>query len=342
METSGRLFRPDSDPEDDIGGRRVNIERVPIDSLVVSESPRISGEDSEHIRVLAEFEGVLPPILVHRPTMRVIDGMHRLRAAVLSGEKDIDVRFEDGTNFDMFVSAVEANTVHGLGLSWVDRLAAVRRILTARPKWSDPKVAAVVGLSGKTVNRCRRHLADTALATNREEWHGPTRHTDSLARRRLAAEMITERPDAAAHEVAGATGLSPDAVLDMKARIRAVEDACPSPGHVSDRPDVSEEAEQAYSDEANSRCDPAAILRSLHCDPLIRYSDAGRALLHWLTAHVVTAEEWQDFVGIVPAHWAGTVAELARNTGDAWIRFAELVEQGGATANTEFVSSRSR
>jgi hypothetical protein len=35
----------------------------------------------------------LPPILVHRATNRIIDGMHRLEAAKLRGDETISVRF---------------------------------------------------------------------------------------------------------------------------------------------------------------------------------------------------------------------------------------------------------
>ena len=44
-----------------------------------------------HIARLAEAETRLPPILVDRRTMRVIDGMRRLIAASLKGQETIDV-----------------------------------------------------------------------------------------------------------------------------------------------------------------------------------------------------------------------------------------------------------
>ncbi len=42
-----------------------------------------------HARSLAQTEADLPPIVVHRTTTRVIDGMHRLTAAGLRGEREI-------------------------------------------------------------------------------------------------------------------------------------------------------------------------------------------------------------------------------------------------------------
>jgi hypothetical protein len=78
------------------------VTTVDIDLLVFDGSPRLAGEDPRHTRVLAEANGALPPITVHRPTMRVIDGTHRVRAAVLNGKSVIDARLldcDEGTAF---------------------------------------------------------------------------------------------------------------------------------------------------------------------------------------------------------------------------------------------------
>jgi hypothetical protein len=131
------------------------IGRVRLASLVTSGSPRRSGESLEHIRRLAESEAELPPIVVHRATMRVIDGMHRLRAAELRGEDEIEVRFFDGDEASSFVLAVQANITHGLPLSLADRKAAAVHIMTLYPQWSDRMVASAAGLAAKTVAASR-------------------------------------------------------------------------------------------------------------------------------------------------------------------------------------------
>ena len=59
-------------------------------------SPRAcerEGEAKAHIARLAEAETPLPPVLVDRRSMRVIDGMHRLMAALSKGRETIDVQF---------------------------------------------------------------------------------------------------------------------------------------------------------------------------------------------------------------------------------------------------------
>ena len=69
--------------------------------------------------------------------MRVIDGTHRLRAALLRGVDVIDVLYFDGPDADAFVLAVELNHTHGLPLSRADRTAAAERIIGSHPDWSD-------------------------------------------------------------------------------------------------------------------------------------------------------------------------------------------------------------
>lgn len=87
--------------------------RVAIKELSPGYSPRVQGEDTEHIRILATTEDDLPAIVVHRPTMRVVDGMHRMRAAIERGESEILVEYFDGSEEDAFVRAVRDNLRHG-------------------------------------------------------------------------------------------------------------------------------------------------------------------------------------------------------------------------------------
>src|SRR4051794_5816808 len=100
--------RQDGEPE---------IVSLPIIQVLPGESPRLMGEDKVHVLRLAAIEGPLPPILVDRRTMRVIDGIHRLMAASLKGQKMIDVKLFDGSREEAFLKAVEANVEHGLPLS---------------------------------------------------------------------------------------------------------------------------------------------------------------------------------------------------------------------------------
>jgi hypothetical protein len=46
---------------------------VELASLRLDGSPRLEGENQAHIHMLAELGGGLPPIPVHRTSMRVLD-----------------------------------------------------------------------------------------------------------------------------------------------------------------------------------------------------------------------------------------------------------------------------
>src|ERR1700731_5146192 len=77
--------------------------RVPVSDLILSNWLRVKGEDIKHVRVLAEVENELPPIVVHRATMQVIDGMHRVRAAILSGVGRIEALLFEGAEDEAFL-----------------------------------------------------------------------------------------------------------------------------------------------------------------------------------------------------------------------------------------------
>jgi ParB-like nuclease domain len=136
----------------------MSITSVRIGDLVFEDSPRLSGSSTAHIQTLAEVGAPLPPILVHRSTMRVIDGLHRVKAALCRGADTIEARFFDGDEGEAFVLAVASNIAHGLPLSLADRKAAAARIIVLYPEWSDRRVAATAGLSDKTVGTMRRRL----------------------------------------------------------------------------------------------------------------------------------------------------------------------------------------
>jgi ParB-like chromosome segregation protein Spo0J len=132
------------------------VESVPIKLLKPADSPRLHGIVLEHVRHLASSGAQSTPILVHRETMRVIDGMHRLRVAQIKGEAEIQVAYFDGDAEDAFIQAVVENNTRGLPLQLSDRKAAALRILTAHPDWSDRSIGKTAHLSAKTVALIRR------------------------------------------------------------------------------------------------------------------------------------------------------------------------------------------
>ena len=74
----------DSTPVPDADRDDRPVVQLPIAALVPGDSPRLHGPDQEHVTRLAQIDGRLPPILVRRSDMRVIDGV--LREAQTAGD----------------------------------------------------------------------------------------------------------------------------------------------------------------------------------------------------------------------------------------------------------------
>jgi hypothetical protein len=139
---------------------------LPISSLLLDDSPRHAGESDEHVQVLTESEERLPPIVVHGPSMRVIDGRHRVRAAMIRGDVTVDAKIYHGTAGDAFVLAVRMNITHGLPLTRADRSAAALRIIGSHPQWSDRMIATATGLSAGTVAKARQRSTVSNAQSN--------------------------------------------------------------------------------------------------------------------------------------------------------------------------------
>ncbi|UCM91523.1 ParB/RepB/Spo0J family partition protein [Streptomyces marincola] len=308
------------------------IEMVPVAALTAADSPRSSAEDQVHVKVLAESEGELPPIIVHRPTMRVIDGRHRLRVAGDSGRTWIAVRFFDGSESEAFALSVERNTRHGLPLTLSERTAAARRILASHPEWSDGVVAAIAALSTKTVRTLRRDTAAGVLpAAVRVGRDGRARPVDSTAGRLRAAEVIRENPGASLRAVAREAGISPWTVRDVRERLRRGDDPLPA-GRSGPRPESpSRPLLRAVPDPRPARGarEEPHRLDGLLGDPALKYSDQGRFLLRVLAANALSDEKRDALVRSVPPHWRGAVHRLAVEYADFWRDFALRVRPGG-------------
>ncbi|NJP43952.1 ParB/RepB/Spo0J family partition protein [Actinacidiphila epipremni] len=313
------------------------IRLVELADLVLLGSPRSAGEDPVHTRALAEIDD-LPPILVHQATMQVIDGMHRVRAAQLNGRTVIRARMVDCDSATAFVLAVRANVTHGLPLPPQDRRAAAQFIIALHPQWSDRAVAAATGLSDKTVSALRTTPAcDAPQPRERVGRDGRVRPLNSADRRRQAAVMIAERPDAGLREIARATGLSPATVRDVRLRTGRGEDPVPAKyreaaaTELVPRPAPSPApaggAPAARRTAPAARVDGRSLLAKLMSDPSLRFSDAGRVALRWLHHHTVDLDGCRDVGGTIPDHWSAPVAELARQCAMAWLTLADELEE---------------
>jgi hypothetical protein len=310
------------------------IKIIPVDALLPADSPRINGEDMDHVKTLAGIENELPPILVHWPCMRVIDGMHRLRAAKMRGDATIKVRFVRRPEREAFVIGVEMNIAHGRPLSLADRARAAERIIDSYPNWSDRAIAASAGLSARSVADIRARMSAagsiTADTSSRVGLDGKVRPLDHVGGRVRAMEAFKARPGASLREVARIAGVSPATALDVRNRMNRGEEPAQSSSTGAKRSAPGRAAGHATEP---SKRDVLALLKGLTSDPSLRFSESGRNLLRWMVSRTVADGEWRDHVGDVPPHCAYIVANIARQVADQWLELAGEAEQLASKSN---------
>ncbi|HEY8044703.1 MAG TPA: ParB N-terminal domain-containing protein [Streptosporangiaceae bacterium] len=313
-------------------------EEVAIESLVVSDTPRLSGESLEHVQTLAATQSRLPPIIVHRQTMQVIDGMHRIRAAKLKGQESITVQFFEGSDADAFVLAVKANVSHGLPLPLADRKAAVARIIESHPHWADRMIAQVTGLAARTVAEIRKRSREPGQAGTRLGRDGRFRPVNSSTGRVVAAELFISNPQLSLRQVARQAGISPETARDVRHRLRNGENPVPDrprarPRGTGDRESGGGRPRAGLGAGPKggriSREGRVAVIERLRADPALRFSEKGRSLLRLLHLHTMKDEELDRIAESVPAHLRTTVAFLARECARLWTELADRVEQKG-------------
>ncbi|MFG1791148.1 ParB/RepB/Spo0J family partition protein [Nocardia altamirensis] len=302
-----------------------------VDTLVLADSPRLAGEDSAHIRALAEAVEALPPILVHRPSMRVIDGAHRVGAARLRGDKTIAARFFDGTEMEAFIVAVRMNVTHGLPLSLADRKAAAARIIRERPEWSDRAIGVTSGLSHKTIGVLRRSTGPDTQSNVRIGRDGRPRSSSTEEGRRLASEMIARSPQAPLREVAEAAGVSLGTAHDVRQRLRRGDDPVPARQHrgTPSVPLGKTPAKRPQPDRFADRTqikDPKVVIQRLRADPSLRFTESGRALLRRLDLCAGANTGLEEVVDALPAHNVWLIIQLAYWFAEDWRRIAAHLE----------------
>ena len=312
-------------------GTSPEIHLVPIDTLLPAHSPRLAGHSPDHVRVLAQAQGPLPPILVHRQTMRIIDGTHRTAAARLRGDATVRARFFDGDEHEAFALAVRSNITHGLPLTHADRVAAATTIITTHPTWSDRAVAATAGLSAATVAELRRTTGqDEPPSAKRTGLDGRLRPVDPSAGRERVRQLIRKSPLASLRQLAKEAGVSPNTVRRVRKQLQA---EAPEPAAPTPLPE-----RQATTDVPSPTVDTA--LRWLSQDPSVRLTESGRTAARWFFSRVIRPGEWEHVIDSLPPHTAYILAKVARQCASAWEDLAShLTERARETERSSKAGS---
>ncbi|WP_367318523.1 hypothetical protein [Streptomyces sp. HUAS ZL42] len=256
--------------------------------------------------------------------MRVIDGMHRVRAAVILGLDTVDSQFFDGCEAEAFIQSVTRNIADGLLLSLADRRAAVRRILTSFPTMSDRSIAVYTGLDVGVVTEIRA-AADPSRLNLPVGDGGRLPPPACTAERGHAADPVANTPERPLRPIAQETGLSSlgnaHSVREGLCRDKE-QTAGAQPRMVPSRTPTARNAQVRSARPTMARAS-RDLLRILRNNPLLRDSQSGRDFLRWLHGHFITDEAWKELVETVPPHCTETVAQIAMKCSDTWRRFAE-------------------
>ncbi len=303
--------------------------------MVVVSSPRLAGIDNAYVHMLAEAASELPPIVVHRPTMRVVDGVHRLRAVESRGQDTIEARFFDGTEGDADLLSVAINVAQGMPLSLNDRIAAAGRIFAAHPRWSDRAVAAVAGLSAKKVAYVRHRTVGVAARCDvRVGRDGKARPLNSAHGRELARDLLRKNPDASLRQIARKAGISPATVADVRDRLSRGDDPVPEKQRRAavviemsvGLPPTVERAARRFGT-ATQPTELPRLFDSLRKDPSLLLTESGRTVLRMLDACVAFTKDREKITVNLPQHCRGSVAQLVQAYAQAWQLFAAELQQ---------------
>ncbi len=296
------------------------IDRIPLESLVLTGSPRSSGEDPRHTRRLLEAAGSLPPIVVHRTTMRVVDGFHRVQVARQLGMTEIAARLFDSDDESAFLLGITLNIGHGLPLARADRNAAADQLLRDHPEFSNRMIGSVVGLSDKTIAARRTvSTAENPQLTRRIGRDGRSRPSSSRQSQLAGNELP--------HEIERALRATEEARGEHCGTRRETK---PRRGRLRNEPRGSSTSSRAAS--PDSAPPTALMIERLKSDPSIRQTEAGRTVLRMLTMQIGAAPIDDRLADGLPTHSLDIVARLAERRAEDLLTFANHLRR--RTTNT--------
>jgi hypothetical protein len=264
--------------------------------------------------------------------MRVIDGMHRLLAARMRGDSEIEARFFEGDDASSYVLAVKSNVEHGLPLSLADRKVAAARIVSLYPEWSDRLIASIAGVAPNTIASIRalpgaeddRPSEQNGQLDTRVGRDGRRRPRNTEERRELAARLMRENPRASLREIARQAGISPETVRSVRwSEMGACEEEREEPA-VPPVAAASRSRRRLRSGHAGG--DRKAALKFLRADPALRSTERGRSLLRMLSFPELFVRDGPTLIAQIPPHCLAGVAEAALECAAAWHGFATKIE----------------
>lgn len=270
-------------------------------------SPRTRGIDPGHVETLTGVFELLPPIVVHASTMKVIDGAHRVAAARRLGAPLIRAQLWDGEDNGAVAEAIRLNVAHGKPLSKADRDAAVGRIVRCQPDWSNRRIAAVCGVSQSVV--ASRRVALGGNGVDRVGLDGRRRPSDPAGARQRVLELMLRDPGQSDRALSRNAGVSPATVRAVREQLTADVPVIPSALLSPETPTTPTVPPTKLEDEAAFGSDPQ----------LARFAK-------WFDRTAILQADWEVVIDIVPQSRVYEVADEARRRSVAWSTFAARLE----------------
>jgi len=279
---------------------------VDFSSIKVGASPRFTLVDDDHVKTLGEVADLLPPILVRRTDMSIVDGIHRYMEAKRSGRRTIAVRFFDGSPEEAYIEAIKSNVSHGKPLSSAERRSACQRLFHSNCVLSDRAIGEICGLSAKTVGQLRASSTDGKLESKaRLGRDGRMRSVDPVEARQRAVDLIQQDPSASLRKIAREARVSPGVVRDVKHRLATGADPLDiNPGH---RRITTEDNEGTANHDA-------AI------------SSAVPEFATWFERTAVSEQDWRSFVDALPLSRIYELVDEGRKRASCWDAFVSALE----------------
>lgn len=313
---------------------------VPAMALSAGYSPRHTPLDDSHVEALMEVMDQLPPIVVHRPTMTVIDGAHRLEAARRAGRAKVAALFFDGSEDEALVLAVRANVAHGKPLTLGERRGAGAALLARFPGRSDRWIGHICGLSHSTVARLRSACpcpqgeeeagaVRTGMDGRRRALGGPGVAAGSTGPGRAGPDGAFRRPSGAdgpgrfEGEERGEGSGRPNGAAGPGGRGAAELGPSCSPRRTTG------ERGTGHAPAAGSGTPPTSSAPGILGDAALTSSPEMAGLLAWLERTAVERAEMEPFLAALPVSRTYDLADECRRRGRTWMAIADDVEHRG-------------
>jgi predicted transcriptional regulator len=142
-----------SAPTGEVVGGRLDVDSVVFDMSIY---PRLqwSARTVERYSEALNAGETLPPIIVEVGTLRLLDGLHRLKAHQANELTEIEVEqhsVPEGVPATLYAASLSAR--HGDRMTGEDLKAVARQVVKASPEFSFSSVARMLGVSNQTVGR---------------------------------------------------------------------------------------------------------------------------------------------------------------------------------------------